>query len=260
MDSPTQRKVNLFSELAAAESFTKFDRRLYKFIQAKGTVAQRLLCYLMEAICCARGVNYTRMRNWLRAVLQPDYVLRGLMQKEDLHARVVAAMLTLLTVWIQDAVTTCTVKYKGAGDAQDDISSFFSREECTEADALLGSVWSALQEAASRWEDLRKTNVKLYGDNVRIVVKNLLQAELVRAQCYRTISGMYQEQQVQQGDNTWTGSYLPSAEEEDLRLRVIGNIVKFLILPTSIFSFITAKASAARLRQDIAEQCVKSLR
>ncbi|RNF21588.1 putative phosphatidylinositol 4-kinase alpha [Trypanosoma cruzi] len=232
------------------DAFTNSSRR-------REPLHKRLLCYLMEAICCARGVNYTRMRNWLRAVLQPDYVLRGLMQKEDLHARVVAAMLTLLTVWIQDAVTTCTVKYKGAGDAQDDISSFFSREECTEADALLENVWSALQEAASRWEDLRKTNVKLYGGNVRIVVKNLLQAELVRAQCYRTISCMYQEQQVQQGDNTWTGSYLPSAEEEDLRLRVIGNIVKFLILPTSIFSFITAKASATRLRQDIAEQCVK---
>ncbi|KEG09771.1 putative phosphatidylinositol 4-kinase alpha [Trypanosoma grayi] len=256
-----KKSVYLSSQLVnhlhnLTDAFTTLPRR-------KEPEYKKLQCYLMEAICCARCVEYTRMHNWLAVILERNYLLKGLLQKEDLHARVVAAMLTLLTRWLQDAAKVCISKTKrtGGGDNHRDAAAFAVREESIEADALIENVWTALHEAIVTWEGLQKTNITVYGDNVRIVVENLLRAEMERVQCYRVLSGVQCHTGVvqQQGDTSHL-SYVPSAEEEDLRLRVIGNIVKFLLLPTSVFGAISVRAvtaTAASLRQDVSEQCAK---
>ncbi|KAH9598744.1 Phosphoinositide 3-kinase [Trypanosoma melophagium] len=218
---------------------------------------KRLLCYLMEALCRAKCMDYARMHNWLSATLQRDYLLKGLLQKENLHARLVAATLTLLSRWIQGTVSMYTSDLHHCSNKGEE-PSVACREELLEADTLLEVVWNSLHGAIDTWEKLNKMNVSLYSDNVHIVVENLLRVELERVQCYRIISGRERITDVSEcNDDAGNVRHIPSAEEEEVILRVIKNIVKFLLLPGSVLGAITSGTTGITLQQSIAEQCVK---
>ncbi|KAG5473529.1 hypothetical protein LSCM4_03598 [Leishmania orientalis] len=265
---------------------------------------KRALSMLLEAISCSRVVDYERTNNWITAIIQEKYVVRGLFQREELHAHVVTATLTMLIRQYQDMAKECVARVVDLG----------SMPDFTEGDQLIELVWKALQDTIGSWEEAaiaaEKRPLTLYRHNIEVVVHHLLRTEVERLRCYYIITSAraaYHQSlavlpagtskcgnqssfpaavaPVEQGreeqreasrrrrdtlggphGKTRRGSkapapapYTPSAEEESLRVLICGNIIKFLLLPTSIMSALPGTEEAKQLRASLTEAAARVL-
>ncbi|KAG5473810.1 hypothetical protein LSCM1_04440 [Leishmania martiniquensis] len=265
---------------------------------------KRALSMLLEAISCSRVVDYERTNNWITAIIQERYVVRGLFQREELHAHVVTATLTMLIRQYQDMAKECVARVVDLG----------SMPDFTEGDQLIELVWKALQDTIGSWEEAasaaEKRPLTLFRHNVEIVVHHLLRTEVERLRCYYIITSAtaayHQSLVVVPGGISKSGNrcgslaamkpaeqgreepretnrrrrdtrggqhgskprgrkasaaapYVPSAEEESLRILICGNIIKFLLLPTSIMSVLPWTAEAKQLRASLTEAAARVL-
>nr|CAJ2477006.1 unnamed protein product [Leishmania braziliensis] len=262
---------------------------------------KRVLSILLEAIRCSRVIDYKRTNNWITAIIQERYVVRGLFQREKLHAHVVTATLTMLIRQYQEVARECASKVVDLG----------SMPDFTEGDQLIELLWKALQDTIGSWEDAasaaERHHLTLFRHNIHTLVHHLLQAEVERLRCYYIITSAtaaYQESLVvtsvgtnmsrrqsspplamlqleaeQQGADrcrrdtlggqngnarrdsgaSAVAPYIPSAEEESLRISICGNIMKFLLLPTSIMSALPRTEEATELRASLTEAAARVL-
>ncbi|CBZ23883.1 phosphatidylinositol-kinase domain protein,putative [Leishmania mexicana MHOM/GT/2001/U1103] len=265
---------------------------------------KRVLSVLLEAISCSRVIDYERTNNWITAVIQERYVVRGLFQREELHAHVVTATLTMLIRQYQEMAKECASKVVG----------LVSMPDFTEGDQLIELVWKALQDTIGSWEDAATTAEKhpltLFRHNIDIVVQHLLRTEVERLRCYYIITSAtaaYHQSLVEMSAATSTtrnqsgcppavpplapgreeqrganrrrrdtlrgrdgttrrdsdasaaAPYVPSAEEESLRILICSNIIKFLLLPTSIMSALPRTEEAKQLRASLTEAAARVL-
>lgn len=235
---------------------------------------KELLCYLVEALSSVHGVCYTKLRYWCLTLLRPEYILRGLQRREGIQARLVAATLRLLMGWLKETAMSIScpgdsaARSGGNGDGGTtsccSISNFVDRREVVEAETLIEGVWAVLQDSEDKWGKVQNRSFVLYGTSLRAVVVSLLQAELERIRCYAIVNSTCQHnahsgQQRERGNGSGDAGYVPSMEEDALRLGVIGNIVKFLLLPKSAFAAIGTAGPVVSLHQDIAEHSAKVL-
>ncbi|CAG9577882.1 putative phosphatidylinositol 4-kinase alpha [Leishmania major strain Friedlin] len=265
---------------------------------------KRVLSVLLEAISCSRVIDYERTNNWITAVIQERYVVRGLFQREELHAHIVTATLTMLIRQYQEMAKECASKVVDLG----------SMPDFTEGDQLIELVWKALQDTIGSWEDAVATAEKhpltLFRHNIDIVVQHLLRTEVERLRCYYIITSAtaaYHQSLVgmsagtrttgnqsgcppavpqlapgreeqrganRRGRDTLRGQdgstrrhsgapaaapYVPSAEEESLRISICSNIIKLLLLPTSIMSALPRTEEAKQLRASLTEAAARVL-
>ncbi|CAC9508760.1 putative phosphatidylinositol 4-kinase alpha [Leishmania infantum JPCM5] len=265
---------------------------------------KRVLSVLLEAISCSRVIDYERTNNWITAVIQERYVVRGLFQREELHAHVVTATLTMLIRQYQEMAKECASKVVDLG----------SMPDFTEGDQLIELVWKALQDTIGSWEDAVTTAEKhpltLFRHNIDMVVQHLLRTEVERLRCYYIITSAtaaYHQSLVgmsagtrttrnqsgcppavpqlapgreeqrgasQRGRDTLRGQdgntrrdsdapaaapYVPSAEEESLRILICSNIIKLLLLPTSIMNALPRTEEAKQLRASLTEAAARVL-
>lgn len=279
---------------------------------------KRVLSFLLEAISCSRVIDYERTNNWITAIIQETYVVRGLFQRDVLHAHVVSATLTLLIRQYQEMAKECAAKVVDLGAMPD----------FTEGDQLMELVWKALHDIIGSWEDAVTTAEKrpltLFRHNIEIVVQHLLRTEVERLRCYYIItsaasayhesliaplSQSQSQQQQQQSLRTpesvdiplaastqspsrppplagtaaaatnnsnnndkgtryagatatavpATATYVPSKEEEALRILISSNIVKLLLLPTSIMNALPSSEEASQLRSSVTDTAARVL-
>ncbi|KPI90703.1 putative phosphatidylinositol 4-kinase alpha, partial [Leptomonas seymouri] len=251
---------------------------------------KRVLSILLEAISRSRVIDYGRTNNWITAIIQETYVIRGLFQREVLHAHVVSATLTLLIRQYQEMAKECAAKVVDLGAMPD----------FTEGDQLMELVWKALHDVIGSWEDVVATAEKrpltLFRHNIEIVVQHLLRTEVERLRCYYIITSAtaaYQEsliapqsQSMSQlpwqtpesvgtplaaatrsplrpppppAARTTASAYFPSEEEEALRILICRNIVKLLLLPTSIMNILPPSDEANQLRLSLTSTAARVL-
>lgn len=277
-------------------------------------VFKRVLSILLEAISCSRAIDYERTNNWITAIIQETYVVRGLFQREVLHAHVVSATLTLLIRQYQEMAKECAAK----------VVDYGAMPDFTEGDQLMELVWKALHDVIGAWEDVVATSEKrpltLFRHNIDIVVQQLLRTEVERLRCYYIITSATSDYQAalmaplspspslqpqhqpwrtpDSGDiplaastqspgrppqlaaatalgsggggaataaaaatagRTAASPYIPSEEEEALRISICSNIVKLLLLPTSILNALPAGEEAGQLRSSLTDTAARVL-
>ncbi|KPA80512.1 putative phosphatidylinositol-kinase domain protein [Leptomonas pyrrhocoris] len=257
---------------------------------------KRVLSILLEAISCSRVIDYERTNNWITAIIQETYVVRGLFQRDVLHAHVVSATLTLLIRQYQEMAKECAAKVVDLGAMPD----------FTEGDQLMELVWKALHDIIGSWEDAVATAERrpltLFRHNVEIVVQHLLRTEVERLRCYYVITSAttaYQESLIaplsqstsqqpcrtpesvdiplaaatqspappamaptnnkSKAARSTAAAYIPSEEEEALRLLICSNIVKLLLLPTSIMNALPPSMEASQLRWSLTAAAARVL-
>ncbi|KAG5490402.1 hypothetical protein JKF63_00522 [Porcisia hertigi] len=267
---------------------------------------KRVFSVLLEAISCSRVIDYERTNNWITAIIQETYVVRGLFQREELHAHVVTATLTMLIRQYQEMAKGCAANVIELGMMPD----------FTEGDQLIELVWKALQDTIGSWEDAataaERHPLTLFRHNIEVVVQHLLRTEVERLRCYYIITSaraayhsslvvlpagsvttttqwhssavqpqLEMEKETQQPANvspraalgepqgyTWrtttaasaaAAPYVPPPKEESLRVLICGNIIKFLLLPTSIMNALPGTEEAKQLRKSLTEAAARVL-
>ncbi|CCW67363.1 unnamed protein product [Phytomonas sp. Hart1] len=230
---------------------------------------KRFLSCLLEAMAGSRVIDHRHIHGWATATIQRTYILRSLFQRENLHARVVAAVLTLLVRQYQEKV----MEYLSVGGRKGDLPEF------KEENKAIGLVWETLQEAMTAWKEICTRPATLYGTNLRVLIESLLRIDLERLRCVHLLKEalapkiapvltresssasveterpkkLSADPKIEQVSSPVLHSsdamlnhlkardytpYNPSDDEEQLRVCILSNILRFLLLPTSIMNAI----------------------
>ncbi|CCW59653.1 unnamed protein product [Phytomonas sp. EM1] len=248
---------------------------------------KRLLSRLLEAMTGSRVVDYKHVHGWVTATIQKNYIVRSLFQKEDLHSRVVTSVLTLLIRQYQEGV----MKYLSAGNKKEDLPDF--REGNRAIDLVWKALQEAMaiwKEISAKPVTLYGANLRGLIENLlRMEVERLRCAHLLKdSQIETEVSfnarassgvniGVEWQRKLGASSTSEQASsfvlhspdailshmkaegYTPyslSDNEEQLRVRILSNIVSFLLLPTSIMSVIhKSDAQMRQLRSYLVGQC-----
>eukprot|EP00796_Vickermania_ingenoplastis_P000486 gene486-266_t len=255
---------------------------------------KKVLMLLLEAMSCSRSISLERTSRWIAAILQDSYIVSGILQKNMLHSRVVAATLSLLVRHYQETTVQMTIS------KLPESHHYLAVPDFSEGDHLIDTVWKALQTAMDR--DFDRSEPTVYGSNLQVVLFHVLYAELERLHSILAInkkktmegpgspsspgfnSALASSPLLPHQDSTDTTSkklaptstlglparpifsqlpgtteHLPTGEEEAVRIRAVSHIIKFIMSPSSIFSVLPKTGKGSALRQNICRSLARVL-
>lgn len=248
----------------------------------RSTAQKNILMLLLEARSATKSgsIQTGHMGRWITSILQESYILNGLCQKDQLQTRVVTSALCLLSGHYQSVAALCARGVSAAPDVE-------------HSDRIVESIWRVLQTAKEKCALLHPTAsspnsgtaareqrpVTFYGANLQLVLFYLLRVELDRLRCLLVIentslvkvgSGTLNSSIFMENSTMEASAFSPaqdvfpfqcyvSEEEENLRLSVIANMLKFILMPSSVFWIVPRKGGGSSVWDTICAMLTRVL-